>query len=744
MPTLTPTRTRLLLCAAFVCAAGAAQAAPQGPLTPTQQTAQAALHKAALGATTAQQMLALTAQKGLDEALVRREILRLVGDRQGELTATAQGRAFWAAFSRDQAWMESFLCSGSVPNAALSLKYLAEIWASDPQGLQTPLYRELATGTALAYAEPLQRLTWKKPPHHETPVARYAFFKQSHQAGKLHPSFDGLKAWEMRYLMFFYDNASLAWLQDNIRIPLGRLPTGEGCTSYQGCSVFGDGLSTGRYHLPWRLAGQSDGENHVRHGGVCGTLSGVGVGIALSRGIPACHAAQPPSHCAFTVRLQRHVWAGGFGGPQGRASQGFYGLRSPYDQLLVDAIFSEPKAVLASRRLAWLGHLYQEAGTPEQVTTALRAAIQDQPLNVDSWRDYTGWMFKVKAKQPAELTAVLDELTDSPFFCLFPSARGAELADDVAARIGAGMPLAKRAELLLDLYRKTTKVNAPDALIVRRFLGHIKLFQKDPAVQIDFLHRVLALQWGSRRQDFATAWRVAERGLGGSRAKPAMLRALRAGPWPFDAEADQANPHDWGYARSMISGFAAFISGQFTEPSALADWQKLAQSDLPAYIGTTRDAVAKVNAKIPAFTAPPGQLLSKDGLIHQSSLRRNDLPLLYPMALTESGGQLWTAREKDPAIAVRLSTPGTLSGIVVTPWFDQPNFGKSILPLAVWTSQDGKAWTQVATVSEYQPSWTLDLRDKAPKAAYVKFTCHHDKPDYLTLRRILVYGTPKP
>ena len=591
----------------------------------------------------------------------------------------------------------------------------------------------------MAYAEPLQRLASKNPPHHETPVARYTFFKQSHQAGKLHPSFANMKAWEMRYLMPFYDNASLAWIQDHIRIPLGRLPEGQGCTIYQGCSVFGDGLSARRFHLPWQLAGQSMGENHVKHGGVCGTLSGVGIALAISRGIPACHAAQPPTHCAFTVRLARHQWVGGFGGPNGRASQGFYGLYSPHDQLLVDAIFCQPEKVLASRRLAWLGHRYQAPTSAKQATLAFHEAVKAQPLNVEAWRDYTDWMYQLKKDQPAELLAVLDELVASPFFRLFPSARGAELADDVLAKACAQMPLEKHKELLLDLYAKVGKVGAPDALI-QRLRYHFRLFHGDSPQRRDFLRRMIRMQWNT--ENVHTLWRVTNRNMGGSKTPPDEQMAAMGGPWPFDSTLAEKDARAWRSCRGTITRFATYVSDHFTYPEALDAWRGLAQSNLPGYTAGLRDQVARINSKIPAFTAPPGQLLSKDGLLHLSTLHRPDLPLLYPLALTAAGGQLQTKGESDPAISLRLGTPGTISGIVVTPQFESERAAKTILPLSVFTSTDGKQWTKVSTLAEYQPTWTLDLSAKAQQAAYVKFACHHDLPRELLLRRILVYGTP--
>ena len=110
---------------------GSAQSEP-APLTPAQQQAEAALSRASADAKTVEQMRALAARADMGAALVRGEILRLVSERRGEITATEQGAAFWRVFLDDQQWMETFLCSASVANAPLSLKYLSEIWASDP------------------------------------------------------------------------------------------------------------------------------------------------------------------------------------------------------------------------------------------------------------------------------------------------------------------------------------------------------------------------------------------------------------------------------------------------------------------------------------------------------------------------------------------------------------------------------------------------------------------------------------
>jgi hypothetical protein len=101
----------------------------------------------------------------------------------------------------------------SIPLSALEIWY--QLLSSDPDA-QSGIYLKLALATGLnPPGTGNQGAGQAKKP--ETPLARYQFYKASHQDGELFPSFDTLSVWEYRQIVSSNaSNSDLAWGRNSI------------------------------------------------------------------------------------------------------------------------------------------------------------------------------------------------------------------------------------------------------------------------------------------------------------------------------------------------------------------------------------------------------------------------------------------------------------------------------------------------------------------------------------------------
>jgi hypothetical protein len=233
-----------------------------------------ALEQAAAGES-ARGLAGALGEEGYRRALAAHEVLRATGDEAVKATLAQEGGAnFLKAFMADTEWMEAYLGTGFAPKPA-GLDVLRRLHALEPGA--KPHARELMaaiaiTYTASNYAENLTRMA-NAPRLGSTPEGRYRFYREAQDAGRLHQMFGSLRAWELCHVVSSNcDDASLAWMLDNINVPIGRLTDACWAVRYQGASAFGETIQgplfyvPGRDHLNWA-------EGILAQGGVCGSLS---------------------------------------------------------------------------------------------------------------------------------------------------------------------------------------------------------------------------------------------------------------------------------------------------------------------------------------------------------------------------------------------------------------------------------------------------------------------------------------
>lgn len=238
--------------------------------------------------------------------LARLTLLRKAGgDAVQKVAANHLGAEMMAKLGNDLNWMAGLLYAGPTENLGTALEYLAAIYAADDFRLKEPVTRRIATTTALEFA----REGWDK----EDMLARFKFYNDAWRADKLNAIFDELAYWETRLVTGcsepgqkvgqWGDPRNLAWLCDNVRLPVERYLGCESHLCYRLRNVAGDSVFSSEYLAPILDYTQNITAWAYREiGGVCGALSHYAAYSALAAGIPAMTLGEP-GHCSYTIRV---------------------------------------------------------------------------------------------------------------------------------------------------------------------------------------------------------------------------------------------------------------------------------------------------------------------------------------------------------------------------------------------------------------------------------------------------------
>jgi hypothetical protein len=639
------------------------------------------------------------------------------------------GSALACKLLEDQEWLESFLCSGGLyGDGHEAFAVLLELYKHDQIGFSRPLYRKLATATALSFGAGSARKSLKE--RNATPVARYGHFKKAHAAGRLHKMFDALEPWEMRYCTSaLTDDASMPWLLNNVNIPLERYVDACWMCEYRGATPFGGWVQAKGFYVPWENAVGAS-ESTFLHGGVCGALSYFGTAAAAAHGIPSMQMGQP-GHCAYGVRFGRGDWRGGFGGPYGGSHQNTLDRISGHTDIvfLGEEIFADFGRLVLSRRCAWQAKLYAPA---ERVSAkvAYSLGLQVQSKNIMTWRDAITWlkdgplqpaaeyeafaalMGKSLAKHPYVAMELLKDL-EKPYLDATKPAGAKETEKTRLATLWA--PVFMNAGEADGWYGWQSPHTWNEAF------GRLG---KDTKARIQFLNMLVASAQNSSK----------------------LLAAIVG--WSQESLKDPAEQ------AGLLSAIGRTLSSKpgGADPKEMRElYQKLAlmaetTGSLPAFQGISRAGAAfwdkddqgKMTEKPPAGLASfPGVLLSEGGLLKLSSTSGWDRPLLHAAVLVPSLGFFHTGGGANPWAEVTLPKLGEPSGIIIVPVGG--NSSRHV-PMQVSVSEDGKQWTAVWKTDKIEPFWRIDLAGRRLRVKYVKVERTGDNADVFHLRGILVYG----
>lgn len=244
-----------------------------------------------------------------------------------------------------QVWMEE-LWSSPIKNPRKTLEVLMLIACYDERGwfLTQPLWRRF--GTAMAAND--HGSDYNK-------VMLYRAFQDGYEKELLHPTFDTLAVWEMRYLTDLnkLDPVSTPYLLANHNATIKRYGGACWTVPYRLHNFFGDSIHGSLYYRPWEHNNYSRYERQRLVGGVCGALSHYGSAVAKAHGVPSTPGGQP-GHCALMQRELDGRWhIYNYVGAWTSTHFTHFGLSYFSSLDMVEDMYRDPAARLQACREAW-------------------------------------------------------------------------------------------------------------------------------------------------------------------------------------------------------------------------------------------------------------------------------------------------------------------------------------------------------------------------------------------------------
>ncbi len=297
--------------------------------------------------------------------LTRYELVRTIGTQAfDEVLGRREGRDFLIRFLMDQQWLDDFLVAGpfGAPPGQhpAPLHALCTLYRYDKE-CTIPLYRKLAC----AYARN-KTGDWQDGQFHYQLVDRFQAQKRVHKAGRMHGSFDRMESWEMRYVTVtprMGDGRALQYMADQLHYPRNNYYGACWSVAYRLNNPFGDSIHRAHYYRPWM--NEYFGEPlKQKVGGVCGTLSNYGVGLARAHGVPAFPVGQP-GHCAYMIRDANEFWGTAYSVTGNTGAWSFFGGGDESIVRLMQVVYDNQhrQQLLDSYRYNWLANFFQDQQT---------------------------------------------------------------------------------------------------------------------------------------------------------------------------------------------------------------------------------------------------------------------------------------------------------------------------------------------------------------------------------------------
>ena len=675
---------------------------------------------------------ALLKESEYRRALAAHEVLRVTGDKAlGELfKARPFAAEFLADFLADREWTEAYLASGRVPtDTPDGLLTLADIWKSERRTPTWGKYHQLSAALGSLWGAGAYRDEYRncyRPGAGGTidsvnPVWRYRFYRDRHLAGRLHPMFSKLKSWELHYVAGFRcDDASLAWMNDNVNLPLQRYTGACWLPVYRGCTDFGDHVQGPLFYMPWRTVMGFE-ESVKVHGGVCGSLSTFGATAAAAHGIPAFTVGQP-GHCAYGVRFARGDWRGGFGGPDGSSHLAIW-KGNIHRTLITEKVFGDDDGLATALARASRARLYVSRGDVAKAEAEYDAALAASPYHLDLH---------------TEKIELLKNRSDAGYWRRYAES----MLPTLGAYGKAGRPLIAAAS------EKFLSKNDPE--------GAFAWFAKENAAYAvardswawDFDTDVLARQAAvlgynpkakpSGPRDFSIPERLFREALAvqfASEKKPQLGKVVE---WGVESMLEQGGGDAFG---------RAFASAAQSSAGKVDD-KLMSQAYDKALVGVEKarsiagfralgEAASRYADKVSplALQTPGGKLVSDKGALRLSSYSW-DRAVNHFNVLNEKGGKFHTDKEAAPEVIVSLPATVELSSLLVVKDDHNQNRMKR---MKVFRSLDGETWVPLAEVADMPRQWRIEC-PAGLSARWIKVQSLPGAPEHMHLRNVLVYA----
>lgn len=647
------------------------------------------------------------------------EIVRVTGDSAwNHFTASqADAREFLSEFLADQEWMDAYLAVGRVPeNDEIGLNALLKIWRADSKSLDFPRYVHLSSAIASAWSRGANAADLQAKENLGKfschPAARYAYFKNQHQAGSLHPMFDELKSWELTLVVGQRcDDESLDWYMRNVNIPLQRYVDACWMVRYRGASDFGDHIQGPLFYRPWNGI-MSEAENSLLHGGVCGSLSTFGTQAAAAHGIPAYPVGQP-GHCAYGVRFSRGHWVGGFGGPDGSASMTIWPGNIHYVNL-AELVFADDAGLREALFDAARSRFHLTLGHADVAAAAMADALRHSPKHLDLRKEDIAMRKNGWAAQPDQALAYANDL--------------------------------------LDVFG----VDSHPAIDLIATFESLFLKPMDEPARLAWFSRI---HRAAAKSSYSWAWDIPKNVLAGEYAmvsqpdnREKLLNSAMAG---FAATPYFGNVLEWGISEYLEKGQAdafgrAFnaslaAAGSIDEKSLRASYGKIILAteksrSIGAFQTIAKAAAARFTQDVDNLTIvdkPEGNLVSQNGIIYATNYSWDD-PVKHLNVLNEHGGTIHTQSETAPAITVQLPNEVELSGVLAIK--SEGNQGR-LRKMRMFRSVDGATWLPMAEIADMPRQWKV-IPPAGTRARWIKVEAVNDPAEFMHLRNFLIYAKP--
>lgn len=684
----------------------------------------------------------------LVHALGVAELIRATGEENmKKVAATSQGKAFLEKFLSDREWLAMYLGSGPYPiNSAEGLEILAEILAADPDAA-TPQYMPLATAVALVFSAG-EAVWWVKTalPGQDpggkpvTPLSRYQYYKNSHVAKKLHPMFDNLRTYELRWVVCApYSNESLEWIGDNINVPLSSI--GGVCWSvrYRLFNDFSDSVHGAAYYAPG-MAWMSWAENVSGNGGVCGSLSKFGATYAHARGIPA-HTMGQPGHCAYMFRKAPNQWesAYGIGSHDGGAHYHFWNRSNVFVWMADDLFNDEEKTALAQKYYLYARYVLEKSGIKAAFPLYLEA-IEKQPLHYGIYKDLveqciasSSGIGKENWKEIARRLLAEGSLRKYPAVAceLLKKFEEKHMWSDLKPAQGRAYFLSVHKAVASNIHKSWMPWDMPNDLVTRQmnalkpdnkieFYGEIVAYYV--SMSADYMVGAL-LEWGNKN-------------LGkNSEDQDKMIEAIVDGMAMMSGGKKAAKSVGDEAIESQKNLFRKLIVAAEASRN-IPNFQKLSSAMKSHGKIQNPNPYPKLNK--------PGKLVSDKGVFYLANTGkvtdRYDNPLTHRGVLTEEGGGFHAPGNVDgqPNFAVvALPEAVKISTVVVANISGQNARRCTAISLSV--SNDGASWQDVERVDSFNNGYVFDLKDKKITAKYIRIEKVADINSPFHLQNICVY-----
>lgn len=632
----------------------------------------------------------------------------------------------------DLDWMEDFVYSGECLMPGRALNMLSSMMKNNPDMLTgEQVARDVATATALEFA----RFGWTV----DNACKRAEYFVKNWQQDKLHKIFDTLPFWQRRVVCGWKGDhssgtpESFTWALNNVNLPDDRYSGSCWRCGYVLHNVYGEIVHGRAYYTAYE--GMYTGRHHEftqEVGGVCGGLSHFGASAACANGIPALTMGEP-AHCAFVV------WVDGKWTPAYSVSweRGLHwrpwldNWRYSSLHMLTEQHSSAQKDDLQiANTYRALAHMATTASNTTAAIDYFLKAEAAQPRHYQVFREHADMLAATKAG--AEAWLQLNDSLCTNMVPVFAECASELMRSQVYDQLSKNGTDASKLEAAFAKFWKSTRELGPERWKVQDLLNK----------QIDLMNNV---RKGSELENQCTLYRHM---LKGTINNPAYATySLESGNTLMQKMDDAAKARMLGIMTDAIGNGNGLEGEARTKVLTNIILAAEANRDASAFQSVSKLIAPEAshdNRPIGDFEGLPGKLVSEGGVLIASSTSQWDRPATHANVLTKKGGQVHTAKNKDPWIGVKLPKYATISGIVIAAHANSANWHR-LNGLQVQVSETGRDddWHNVGqpTGKYTQRITRISLGSEQPKALYVRII-RPGVQEVLHIDGLFVYGTP--